>query len=658
VLLLLNLALLGGFAVAARSMLAAREVSWVRLGVASLIGFVLGLAIGGLLVLGPEPDLSDFDDVAATDFYVAALPFQLVITMGFVVVFELARSRPRTRHRLTSVRPVQAVRRRLAIAGRGIAVSRVAAKHGLTSRRAARSSPTEQARALRASIEDLGGVYVKLGQLLATRPDLLPPEAIAELGRLHASVTPLSIEQVRAVLADELGDLDEVFADIDPHPLGSASIAQAHVATLADGSEVVVKVQRPGLERDVERDLAILDWVADNAERRLPIAASYGVAALADDFADALRRELDFRNEARDVAGVAAAVADVDEIRVPAVLEQYTTPRVLVMERLLGRPVSEGGDEPVPHATALADALCDSQLRAMMRGERFHGDPHPGNVLLLDDGQLGLIDFGMTGKLDSFGRAFVVEMLVAIRLRDPALMYEALVTGGAVELGENREQVERALATFMSAHLGSTMISADAMTELLRLTAELGIALPEQASVMFRAIATLVGTLETLCPGYPFVDRVSQAAGVEMRAGMMPTSVGELLQREATTLAPFVRRLPRHVDRLASQLERGQLTTRISLLSTTSDVRVLERLLNKALLAVLGLGVVALAILLLRTETGPEFGEQGFYLTQLFGWIGLFFGSVLVLRSLLDVLRRVPVIDSPTRWVSRQNNEP
>jgi ubiquinone biosynthesis protein len=640
VLLLLNVALLLGFAVAARAMLAARGVSWARLALASALGFILGLTIGGLLVLGPEPDLTALVDVSATEFYVAALPFQLLITMGMVVVFELVRSRPRTRHRLAPVRPVQAVRRRVAIAGRGLQVSRVAAKQGLTARGSAGSPPAEQARALRASIEDLGGVYVKLGQLLATRPDLLPPEAVAELGQLHASVTPLPIEQVREVLVAEIGDLDAVFAHIDPEPLGSASIAQVHVATLTDGTEVVVKVQRPGLERDVERDLAILDWVAGAAERRLPIAASYGVAALADDFAEALRLELDFRNEARDVAGVAAAVADVDEIRVPAVLDQYTTPRVLVMERLHGRPVSECADEPIADATALADALCDSQLRAMMRGQRFHGDPHPGNVLLLDDGRLGLIDFGMTGKLDSFGRAFVVELLVAIRLRDPALMYEALVTGGAVDLGENREQIERALAAFMAAHLGSSMISADAMTELLRLTAELGIALPDQASVMFRAIATLVGTLETLRPDYPFVDRVSQAAGVEVRAGMMPASVGELLQREATTLAPFVRRLPRHVDRLATQLERGQLTTRVSLLSTPSDVRVLERLLNKALLVVLGLGTVGLAVLLIRTETGPVFGERDFYLTQLLGWVALFFGAVLVLRSLLDVLRR------------------
>jgi ubiquinone biosynthesis protein len=309
------------------------------------------------------------------------------------------------------------------------------------------------------------------------------------------------------------------------------------------------------------------------------------------------------------------------------------------MEQLHGTPLANlDGDMP-PNARQLADALCLSQVRAMIRGERFHGDPHPGNVLLLDDGRLGLIDFGMTGKLDAFGRAFVLEMLVAVRLGDAALLYEALVTGGAVDLGGNRDEVERALAAFLATHLGSGMISADALTELARVTADLGIALPDQASLMMRSVATLVGTLETLSPGYPLVDMVSQAAGVEMKAAAMPTSVAELAQKEAASFVPFLRRVPRHVDRVATQLERGQLTTRVNLFSSPSDVAVLERLLNKVLLTVLGLGIVGLSILLIRTEGGPELTEEGLYLTQLLGWVTVFFGAVLTLRALLDVLR-------------------
>ena len=650
VLLLLNIVFVVGFAFMARAILAAREVGWPRLLAAALIGLVLGFAMGGLLVLGPEPDLSRLDDgFVDAEVLLASFPFQLIVTMGVVVTFELVRSRPRRRRHLARVRPVQAVRRRTAIAGRGLQVSRVAARHGLGAASVGSGADAaEQARRLRESIEDLGGVYVKLGQLLATRPDLLPPEAIDELGKLHSSVTPLPIEEIREVLRAELGDLDDVFESLQAEPLGSASIAQAHVGVLRDGTEVVVKVQRPGLPRDVERDLTILDWVAGTAERRLPIAQSYGVAKLADDFSDALREELDFRNEASHVESVAAALKPFPSLHVPGVIARYTTPRVLVMERLRGQPLSNLGSGRPAGADALADALCASQIQAMMRGQRFHGDPHQGNVLLLDDGRLGIIDFGMTGKLDAFGRAFVLEMLVAVRLQDPGLLYEALVTGGSVDLGENRDEIERALAAFLAAHAGSAMVSAEALSDLLRVTAELGIALPEQASVMFRAIATLMGTLETLAPGYPFVERVVDAAGVEAQATLMPTSLAEFGQREITTLAPLLRRLPRHVDRVASQLHRGTLTTRVSLFSNPADVRVLERLLNKALLTVLGLGVVGLSILLIGTQTGPLFAERDLYLTQFVGWITLFFGAMLVLRSLLDVLRG-PTQEHPRR---------
>ena len=643
VLLLINVAVVVGFAFLARAILAARGVSWVRLIAASVVGLLVGLVVASALVVGPSAfaDASVLDDVMVIEVFAVAVPFQLIVTMGVVVTFELISSRPRRRRRLAPLRPVQAARRRGAIAGRGVQVMRVAARHGLAAA-APRHDPsdaTDQARRLRASIEDLGGVYVKLGQLLATRPDLLPPGAVEELGKLHASVRPLSIEQVRGVIAAELGDPDRVFAELDPDPLGSASIGQVHAARTTDGTDVVVKVQRPGLDRDVERDLAILDWVADAAERRLTVAKSYGVAKLTDDFAEALREELDFGNEARHVTEIEAAIRDYPLLHAPTVLHQYSTSRVLVMERLQGRPLaSVTGDPPANHRE-LADALCLSQVQAMMRGQRFHGDPHPGNVLLLDDGRLGLIDFGMTGKLDAYGRAFVLEMLVAIRLGDAALLYEALLTGGSVDLDVDRDDIERGLAAFLATHLSGDTISGDALAELVHVTADLGIALPDQASLMMRAVATLTGTLEALSPGYPLVEVVSQAAGLEARTAAMPKSVAELAQKEAATLVPFLRRLPRHLDLVATQLQRGQLTTKVSLFSSPSDVRVLERLLNRTLLTVLGLGISALSILLIRTENGPQLVDGDLYLTQLIGWVSIFLGAVLALRALLDVLR-------------------
>src|SRR5690606_19786242 len=239
---------------------------------------------------------------------------------------------------------------------------------GWGSGRGATLSARDLAERARRAFEEAGGVFVKLGQLLATRPDLLPPEALAELSRLQTSVAPVGRDEVAAQVEAQLGrPLDEVFAGFDWEPLGSASIAQAHAATLRDGSAVVVQVRRPGL---------------------------------ADEFAEALLGELDFTVEARHVAEVAEAVADEPLLRVPRVYQELTRPGLLVVERLSGTPLAQASaGAEVPGSLALADALCRSQVRAMLSGDRFHGDPHPGNVLLLEDGRLGLIDLGISSRL-------------------------------------------------------------------------------------------------------------------------------------------------------------------------------------------------------------------------------------------------------------------
>jgi ubiquinone biosynthesis protein len=652
--LLLNLALVVAFAFLARALLNARQVSWVRLLVASFIGGGVGLVVAVLIFEGPSFALDPAEPLPSTEaleiFGTAAL-LQIPLTMSIVVGFQLVSSRPRRKRRLRPLNPIAAIGRRFSIAKRGVQVATVSSRHGLgaVAGRARNADDLGQlARQMREAIEDLGGVYVKLGQLLATRPDLLPEEAIEELGRLHSSATPLTKDQVDGVLAAELADPDAVFSSFDADPLGSASIAQAHAATLTDGTEVVVKVQRPGLGADVERDLAILDWVSRNAERRSELARTYGARQLTEDFAEALRDELDFHHEARHVEGMAASVADYPDIVVPRVFEDYTTERVLVMERLRGRPLADlAPGTSVERGYDLADALLQSQIRAMLRGDRFHGDPHPGNVLLLQDGRLGLIDFGMTGKLDAYGRTFVLELLAALRLEDPALMYEALITGGSVAPSADRDLVERALAAFMASYSGPDMLSAEAVSDLLSLTAQLGIAFPGDAAVMFRAMATLLGTLETLSPGFPLVDRVVAAAGGELQERAMPTSLAEFVEREGASLAPVARRLPRHLDLIATQLGRGQLSTRVSLFANPQDVGVLERLLNKVLLAVISLGVLGAAVLLMNTEAGPQIETSGFYLSELFGWLGLFAGTVLVLRVLLDALR--PSVSAPPR---------
>jgi ubiquinone biosynthesis protein len=632
-----------------RGLLGARTVTRGRLLVAVLVGSSLGGLLAALLLidLTTLADPTTAEAPPAAELEALALPFQVVASMLLVVAFELLSTRPPRRRRLRPVHPVRALQRRFRIAARAVRVSRIATRHGLAPllglRRGEVSSrdPAELARRIRTALEEAGGILVKLGQLLATRPDLLPPEALAELGRLHASVRSLPVEVVRAGLQVELGrPLEEVVAELDPEPLGSASIAQAHRAVLRDGREVVLKLQRPGLEELVERDLAIAGWLARTAERRTVWGRRYGAVALIDEFADALRRELDFRHEARHTAEVAAAVAGNPVIHVPAVDDALTTPRLLVLERLHGATLASHDEATAPpHAETLADALCTSQIEAMLQGERFHGDPHPGNVLVLDDGRLGLIDLGMSGKLDAFERASMFQLLVAIRFQAPSLLHEALVAIGAVAPERSPDEIERRLARFMAANLGPGLPPADALTELLRLTVELDLRLPPQATVMFRALATLAGTLERLVPDYPLIDRVAEVGGAELRDRLAPSSVAEFVQHEWAELGPLLRRVPRHLDRLATVAEHGGLTTRVRLFADPADVRVAERLLNRVVLTVLALGVGLLSILMLGTATGPRFAGTDLRLLEVLGWFGLFGGTVLLLRVLLEVLR-------------------
>lgn len=657
-----NVVLVLVFAWVVRALLGTREVTWPRLILAVLAGTAAGATVAALLLIditAPiDAQLATFEERRG-ELYALALPFQVIATMLAVVVIELLLARPPRRSGLRLVRPLRALRRRVGIGLRGLAVVRILARHGLAPalglRRGevAARDPGELARRARTALEDAGGMFVKLGQLLATRPDLLPPVALAELGRLHASARPLTREEAeRAIVAELDRPIAEVFTEVDWTPLGSASIAQVHAARLLDGREVVIKVRRPGLLEAVEQDLAIAVGLARIAQRRTDWGRVYEVGAIAEDFARALRTELDLRVEGRHALEMARAAERQPEVRVPGIVDGLTTERLLVMDQLRGTPLSAAGPDRLPTAEAarqLADQLCTSQVEAMLRGERFHGDPHPGNVLLLDDATLGLIDFGVTGRLDAYERTSVFQLLIAIRLGQPSLLYESLVAVGAIPPTREPDEIERSLARFMAAHLGPGLPPADALTELLRLTTELGFRLPPQTSTMFRALATLAGTLEQLSPGYPLIDQVAALGGAEMTERTSPSSIAELVQSEWAQLGPLVRRAPRHLDRIATLLEHGSLTTRLRWLAHPDDVDVIERLLNRVILTALSLGLGLIAAQLLATPAGPVLAGTSIRLLEALGWLGLFAGTVLLLRVLLDVLRPRPSPGTPPR---------
>jgi ubiquinone biosynthesis protein len=576
-----------------------------------------------------------------------------VFTMAATVGLQLlARPQPTATLRAPPTRvphPLRGLRRRVQRLGRYSQITRLAVHHGLGpylglgrghKPDGAAHAPERRARL---ALEQAGGMFVKLGQMLSTRPDVVPPALAHELTGLQEQVAPADPAAVRALLEQELGaPVESVFAAFDWTPVAAASIAQAHAARLTTGEQVIVKVQRPGIDQLVEQDLAIMLQLARRIQTRTRWGAAYGVADMAAEFADNLRQELDFEAEARNITEIAAGLADTPEVHTPTVYAQLSTSRVLVMERLEGVSVGQADrlDGLGVDREKLADILLRSTLRQMLNGDRFHGDPHPGNVMVLADGRLGLLDFGATGRLDALERASVTDLLTALGQRDPALLREAVLEVATLRQRLDERQLERALARFMARHLGTDAAtpSAAMLQELLAIFLAFGIAMSPGTSLLFRTLVTLEGTLSTLCPGYPIVQAAEDFAAELVQQRLAPPTWEETAKQELVTLLPILRRAPRHLERVATLLERGELAGRISLFTDDRDVAVVSRLVNRVVLGLLGGMVALVSVGLLAVPGGPQL-TRSTSLLDLFGYMGLFLATVLILRVVMAVLR-------------------
>jgi ubiquinone biosynthesis protein len=503
---------------------------------------------------------------------------------------------------------------------------------------------------VRRALDEGGVTFVKLGQVLSTRRDLLPPEAVDELGRLQDHAAPAPWEQVEAVLTAELGGpVDAEFAELEREPLAAASVAQVHRARLRSGGEVVVKVQRPGIRQVVERDLDIMARLARSLERGTRWARPLGVRDLAAGFAVSVREELDFRIEAANMAAVAATGVAAAGVVIPAPYEPLCTERVLVMQRLDGTPLSAAGPllaERGQDRHASARVLLEFMLRQILVDGVFHADPHPGNILVLHDGRLGLLDFGSVGRLDASLRAALQRLLLAMDRGDPLAASDALLEVVPRPDEIDQQGLERALGEFIARHLGlGTSPGMRMFTDLFRIISEHGLSVPPQIAAVFRALATLEGTLSQLAPGFDLVAETRSFAAVHLAEQLDPAAVRRTVSDEVTTLLPMLRRLPRRVERIASAAEHGRLSVQVRLFADERDRRHVTGLLHQVLLTILAATAGIMAVLLLGTGGGPRVTPAvGLY--QLFGYNLLVICSILALRVLVLIFRP----DADTGW--------
>ncbi len=473
------------------------------------------------------------------------------------------------------------------------------------------ADPYTQAQHLRLALEELGVAFIKLGQVLSTRADLLPPEFIAELSRLQASVPPVPFEAVEAVLREELGeDYARRFASFDRQPLAAASIGQVYRARLRTGQEVVVKVQRPGLRAEVAIDLAILRRLARRA-LRTRAGQVMDVTDLMEEFALTLERELDYVSEGRNADRFRANLRNVPWVRIPRVFWEHSTTRVLTMEAATGVRIDdeEALDRLGVDRHALAVRSARLLLKMVFEDGFFHADPHPGNFFIREDGSVTLVDFGMVGSFSEVQRERLVALLGALARQDAEALVEAMLDLGAGLSALERQALTQEVGRLLSKYAERTLADISLqvlMTELFQTAYRHRLRLPSNLALLAKAVAMAEGLGRRLDPGFRFMDVLLPYSRRLLLREYGPRGLTRRLPLLVDEFLAATPRLPGTLYRVLRRAERGDMSWQVDARQYADLTALLRgaaaRLATSVLLA--GLAVAA-AVLFLATHGQP-----------------------------------------------------
>jgi ubiquinone biosynthesis protein len=488
-----------------------------------------------------------------------------------------------------------------------------------------------RARHARAACEDLGTAFIKLGQLLSTRGDLLPEPYREELRKLQDSVPPVSPREIEDVIREEFGaPADQLFAFFDREPSASASIGQVHAARLADGREVMVKVRKPGVERLVEMDLQIIADEADAWTERFPALAAYDIPALVREFADTLRNELDYTKEARNVRFFRDTFENRRGFALPDVIEEYSSERVLTLTRAGGvRP----DETKLPKRKRISTARRLSQfvLEPALAEGVFYADPHGGNFLIQDDGTIAVVDFGMVGRLTPDARRRVADIFIAIDRRDAERLADRIVEIAAPAHPIDRAAIVTEIDRMLERYVGESLEKirfGEAIGELLELIRRHRMRLPGNYALLFKALVMTEGLLQTLDPDTNLGNLLEPLTDKLVYGQMAGDKWFDRARDAAADAAQLSMDLPRRVDRVLGQVERGNVRvwTRVEDLDAT--ITRFERIVERANATMLAAAcIVALAIVMLFYH--PQGWQQ---------WIGVVFW-VAVAAAIIHAVR-------------------
>lgn len=440
---------------------------------------------------------------------------------------------------------------------------------------------------LRRALEELGPTFIKLGQLLSTRSDLLPPAYVDELAKLQDSAPPVPVAEIRAVIRRELGaEPEELFATFDDRPLASASIGQAHTATLADGTEVVVKVRRPGAVARVLEDLEILQNLAARAARGWGPAREFDATGIVEEFAQTIRAELDYLQEGRNAERFAESFEDEDDVVIPRVFWEHTTSRVLTLERMRGMNIgdAEALDAAGVDRKRVARRGADIVLKMTFEDRFFHADLHPGNLFIHDDGTIALIDFGMVGVIGEELRGQLSGLFVGLVRGNAELLAGTLTSMSTGTTPVDRETLREDLRVFLAKYRLRSLREtpfARMMADLYAILRAHRLRLPREMALLFKALLLIESLAHRLDPEFRLGDSLEPYAERLARERMSATAIARRLARAGADLGEVALEAPGVLRRLLDSADGDGLQVHLRAAELEPLVARTERIGNR-----------------------------------------------------------------------------
>ena len=462
----------------------------------------------------------------------------------------------------------------------------------------------------RIALEDLGTTFVKVGQILSTRTDILPSDYTNELAGLQNGLRPLPTSVVEDVIAGELGhSVSEIFRSFDATPVGVASIGQAHAAVLKDGTEVVVKARKPGVLEQVEEDLDILRQLAASAADRWEGAEHYDLPEIVEEIAETLTHEMDYIREGHNADHFAQFFGDDSSIHIPKIFWDYTTPRVIVLERIKGISIRDVAalDKAGFDIRDLARRATGLWVRMVFRDVVFHADPHPGNIFVEADGRLGLIDFGMAGFVDDDVRERLANAVRGMLERDADLVVDSLIDLGAASRSiSDREGLRRGVKHVMSHYAVPSMetTTSNTLTELLNTARRNHVRMPANTFLLLKTMGMAQALGKGLDPDFDFFALLRPEVQAIIDKRFSAYSVITKLPSAAAELAALGASLPKRVNRLMSTIEHGDFRIRTDVDGLETHLEHLERIVKRLVIGmvigslVIGASLIAMAYFL------------------------------------------------------------